>query len=75
MRIYLIRLSDAGDYDIITQEEALFCLARCPDLLKINRWNKFTAHITNIFGLSATYDIPWNMVIVASPSRFPIVSV
>ena len=66
---YIKILVDAGDYDIITQEEALLCLARCPELLKINR-NKFKANITNIFGLSSIYDIPWNMVIVASPSRF-----
>ena len=46
----------------------MLCLARCPDLLKINR-NQFKANITNIFGLSSVYDIPWNMVIVASPNR------
>ena len=52
----------------------MLCLARCPDLLKISR-NRFKAHITNMFGLSSIYDIPWNMVIVASPNRFSIVSV
>ena len=30
-------LVEAGDYDIITQEEALLCIARCPDLIKINK--------------------------------------
>ena len=32
-------LVEAGDYDIITQEEALLCIARCPDLIKINKDN------------------------------------
>ena len=51
----------------MTQEEALLCLARCPELLKINE-RKFTENLSNMFGLSSIYDIPWNMVIVASPS-------
>ena len=51
----------------------MLCLARCPDLLKINR-KKFKAQVSNMFGLSATYDIPWNMVIVASPTRFSMVA-
>ena len=51
----------------------MLCLARCPDLLKINR-NRFKANLTNMFGLCSVYDIPWNMVIVASPNRFSVIS-
>jgi len=57
---------EAGDYDIITQEEALLSIARFPDLLKINK-DKFKENISNIFGLTSLYDIPWNVVMVASP--------
>jgi len=59
-------LVEAGDYDIITQEEALLCIARCPDLIKINK-DKFKENISNIIGLTSLYDIPWNVVMVASP--------
>ena len=61
-------LVDAGDYDIITQEEALLCLARCPDILKIDTL-AFKRKLTNLFGVTANYDIPWNVVIVSSPMR------
>jgi len=64
---YIKVLVDAGDYDTITQEEALLCLARCPELLKV-KIGKLKEKLSNIFGLSAVYDIPWNMVIVSSPS-------
>ena len=55
------------DLDTITQEEALLCLARCPELLRV-KIGKLKEKLSNIFGLSAVYDIPWNMVIVSSPS-------
>ena len=61
-------LVDAGDYDIITQEEALLCLARCPDILNIDAL-AFKRKLTNLFGVTANYDIPWNVVIVSSPMR------
>jgi len=59
-------LVECGDYDVISQEEALLFVARCPEILKYDK-EKFKEHISNMFGLTATYDIPWNMVIVASP--------
>ena len=57
---------EVGDYDIITQEEALLCVARCPELLKYDV-NKLKENITNIFGVCSLYDIPWNVVLVAAP--------
>jgi len=59
-------LVECGDYDVITQEEGLLFVARYPEILKFDK-EKFKEHISNMFGLTATYDIPWNMVIVASP--------
>ena len=60
-------LVEAGDYDIVTQEEALMCIARYPDLVKLDP-GKFKENVSNIFGVSAIYDLPWNMVLVDSPS-------
>jgi len=60
-------LVEAGDYDIITQEEALLCVARYPELVKLDP-GKFKENVSNIFGVSAIYDIPWNMVLTDSPS-------
>ena len=61
-------LVEAGDYDTITQEEALLCLARCPEMLRMPL-NKFKQQISNLFGVCGLYDIPWNVVMVVSPTR------
>ena len=59
-------LVECGDYDVITQEEALLFVARCPEILKFDKL-QFTQHVSDIFGVTSNYDIPWNMVIIASP--------
>jgi len=63
---YIKILVDFGDYDIITQEEALLFIARCPEILKVTE-HKFKRQVSEMFGLTALHDIPWNMVIIASP--------
>ena len=57
---------EAGDYDTVTQEEALLCIARYPQMLKL-QVKDFKENLSNIFGVVAVYDIPWNVVMVASP--------
>ena len=61
-------LVEAGDFDIITQEEALLCLARCPSLLRMPL-KQFRQRISNVFGVCGMYDVPWNVVMVVSPIR------
>ena len=63
---FIKMIVEVGDYDIVTQEEALLCIARCPELLKYDV-NKLKKNLTNIFGVCSLYDIPWNVVIVAAP--------
>eukprot|EP00092_Neocalanus_flemingeri_P009560 GFUD01010289.1.p1 GENE.GFUD01010289.1~~GFUD01010289.1.p1 ORF type:complete len:362 (+),score=81.48 GFUD01010289.1:38-1123(+) len=59
-------LVEGGDYDVIKQEEALLFVARCPEILKFNKL-KFAEQVSDIFGLTANYDLPWNIIIIASP--------
>ena len=65
---FIQALVEAGDYDIITQEEALVCLARCPALLRMPV-KRFRQQISDVFGVCGVYDVPWNVVMVVSPIR------
>ena len=65
---FIQALVEAGDYDIITQEEALVCLARCPALLRMPL-KRFRQQISDVFGVCGMYDVPWNVVMVMSPIR------
>jgi len=64
-------LVECGNYELITQEEALLFVSRVPEILKINK-TKFKEQVSNLFGLTSTYDIPWNKVMLASPYTFTI---
>ena len=65
---FIQALVEAGDYDIITQEEALLCVARCPSLLRMPL-SRFRQQISDVFGVCGLYDVPWNVVMVVSPIR------
>jgi len=64
-------LVECGDYDLITQEEALMFVARVPEILRVETI-KFTEQVSNMFGLTAIYDIPWNKVMIAAPHTFTL---
>jgi len=64
-------LVECGDFELITQEEALLFIARVPEILKIDK-AKFKEQVSNMFGLTALYDIPWNKVMLASPHTFTL---
>jgi len=64
-------LVECGDFELITQEEALLFLARIPEILKTDK-SKFKEQVSNMFGLTALYDIPWNKVMLASPHTFTL---
>merc|ERR1719427_72309 len=63
---FITVLVESGDYEVMTQEEALLCLARCPALLRQDI-TKFSANLANLFGLTGPLDLPWNVVLVAAP--------
>jgi len=68
---YIQILVECGDFDIITQEEALMFVARVPEILKVNKL-KFSEQVSDLFGLTANYDIPWNKVMIASPQTLTL---
>ena len=63
---FITVLVESGNYEVMTQEEALLCLARCPALLRQDI-TKFSANLANLFGLTGPLDLPWNVVLVAAP--------
>jgi len=63
---YIKIMVEYGDYDVINQEEALLFIARCPEILKIKE-QTFKSQVSDMFGLTAIHDIPWNMVIIGAP--------
>lgn len=68
---YIQILVECGDFDTITQEEALMFVARVPEILKTNKL-KFSEQVSDLFGLTANYDIPWNKVMIASPQTLTL---
>jgi len=59
-------LVECGEFEVITQEEALVCIARYTEILRMEKC-RFTEQISNLFGLTSPYNIPWNKVMIASP--------
>jgi len=64
-------LVECGDFELITQEEAFLFVTRIPEILKVDI-TKFKEQVSNLFGLTALYDIPWNKVMLASPQTLSL---
>jgi len=57
---------ELGDFVMITQEEALMWVARCPEVVQLER-DKVRKQVSEMFVATAEYNLPWNSVMVASP--------
>jgi len=57
---------EVGDYSAITQEEALAFITRIPEVLRIPP-DKFRGQLSDLFSMTAEFQLPWNMVMIESP--------
>lgn len=59
-------IAESGDHNHLSSEEALALLGAYPELLK---WSKLElqSHLSELFGQTAEFLLPWNVVLLASP--------